>query len=165
VGRERVFEYYSATRGTKVAVVRLNYAIDLRYGVLTDLATKVLAGAPISLAMGHVNVIWQRDACAAALELLPLASSPPLVVNVTGAAVLAVRDLAHELGRRLGKAPVFEGHEANDALLSDTAKMRSLVASPEMTVATMLDWVAEWVRDGRPLLGKATHFETRDGAF
>lgn len=165
VGRERVFEHYAATRGTKAAIVRLNYAIDLRYGVLTDLATKILAGTPISLAMGHVNVIWQRDACAAALELLPLTASPPLVVNVTGSAVLAVRDLAHELGRRLGAAPVFQGHEASDALLSDTTKMHSLVALPEMAVPTMLGWVAEWVRDGRPLLGKATHFETRDGAF
>jgi nucleoside-diphosphate-sugar epimerase len=165
VGRERVFEHYAATRGTNVAIVRLNYAIDLRYGVLTDLATKVVNDEPISLTMGHVNVIWQRDACAAALELLPLATSPALVVNVTGAAVLSVRELAMELGRRLDRDPVFEGREANDALLSDTSKMRALVGSPEMTITTMLDWVAEWVREGRPLLGKATHFESRDGAF
>lgn len=165
VGRERVLEYYATTRGTRVATVRLNYAIDLRYGVLTDLAAKILGGRPVSLAMGHVNVIWQRDANRAALELLPLAASPPLVVNVTGTAVLSVRDIATRLGARLGREPVFEGAEAADALLSDTTRMRSLVGEPEMDLETMLDWVAEWVGEGRPLLGKPTHFETRDGAF
>lgn len=165
VGRERVFEHYAAARGTKTAIVRLNYAIDLRYGVLTDLATRIMNDEPIPLTMGHVNIIWQRDACCTALELLPLAASPPLVVNVTGSAVLSVRELAMELGRRLDREPVFEGREASDALLSDTSLMRSLVGPPEMTTDTMLDWVADWVRAGRPLLGKATHFETRDGAF
>jgi nucleoside-diphosphate-sugar epimerase len=165
LGRERVFEHYASAHATRVAIVRLNYAIDLRYGVLTDIATKVARGLPVSLTMGHVNVIWQRDANRAALELLPLAASPPLVVNVTGNAVLSVRDLATRLGARLNRAPVFEGTEAPDALISDTTRMRSLLGKPEMDLDTMLDWVAEWVREGRPLLGKPTHFETRDGAF
>jgi nucleoside-diphosphate-sugar epimerase len=165
LGRERAFEHYAATRGTRVAIVRLNYAIDLRYGVLVDLATRVLNGEAISLAMGHVNVIWQRDANCAALELLPHASTPPLVVNVTGTQSLSVRRVATAFGRRLDKQPHFEGREANDALLSDTTRMVSYVGAPAMPLETMLDWVAEWVRDGRPLLGKTTHFETRDGRY
>ena len=165
VGRERVFEYLAATKGTRVAIVRLNYAIDLRYGVLTDIATSLVRGAPIPLAMGHVNVIWQRDANRAALELLPLAAAPPLVVNVTGGAMLAVRDLANALASRLGVEATFDGHEASDALLSDTSRMRELLAPPEMPLETMLDWVAEWVSENRPLLGKPTHFTARDGAF
>ena len=165
VGRERVFEHLADARGTRVAIVRLNYAIDLRYGVLTDIATALVRGTPIPLAMGHVNVIWQRDANRAALELLPLAASPPLVVNVTGIETLAVRDLAARLGARLGIEPRFEGREAADALLSDTSRMRHLLGPPEMSLDQMLDWVAAWVRDGRPLLGKPTHFTARDGVF
>jgi nucleoside-diphosphate-sugar epimerase len=165
VGRERVFEHLADTRGTCIAIVRLNYAIDLRYGVLTDIATALVRRAPIPLAMGRVNVIWQRDANRAALELLPLAASPPLVVNVTGTETLAVRDIAARLGTRLGIEPRFEGAEASDALLSDTTRMRQLLGPPEMPLDLMLDWVAAWVRDGRPLLGKPTHFTARDGVF
>ncbi|HEX2780371.1 MAG TPA: NAD-dependent epimerase/dehydratase family protein, partial [Gemmatimonadaceae bacterium] len=165
VGRERVFEHYAATRDTRVAIVRLNYAIDLRYGVLVDLALAILDARPIPLTMGHVNVIWQGDANRAAIELLPHVTTPPLVVNVTGAEVLPVRELARELGTRLGREPRFEGKEAHDALLSDTSRMRSMLAPPETPLDAMLDRVAEWTRAGRPLLGKPTHFETRDGAF
>jgi nucleoside-diphosphate-sugar epimerase len=165
VGRERVFDYFASSRGTRVAIIRLNYAIDLRYGVLTDLATAIMDRRPIPLAMGHVNIIYQRDASRAALELLPLAAAPPLVLNVTGAATLRVRTLALALGRRLGREPRFEGVESGDALVSDTGRMRSMIGSSEMEVETMLDWVSAWVRDGRPLLGKPTHFEARDGSF
>ena len=165
VGRERVFEHYAVSAGTLVATMRLNYAIDLRYGVLTDLATSVMRGAPISLSMGHVNVIWQRDANRAALELLPHAASPPFVVNVTGAATLRVRDIAEALGRRLGRAPRFEGTESHDALLSDTTRMRSLLGPSSMELETMLDWVADWVKSGRRLLRKPTRFDARDGKF
>jgi nucleoside-diphosphate-sugar epimerase len=164
LGRERVFEA-AAMRGAKVAIVRLNYAIDLRYGVLTDLASKILAGAPVSLAMGHVNLIWQGDANRAALELLPRASSPAGVWNVTGRDVLSVRTLATELGRRLGREPRFEGVEGSDALLSDASKMHSELAAPEMPLNALLDWTAEWVAEGRPLLGKPTKFDVRDGKF
>jgi nucleoside-diphosphate-sugar epimerase len=164
LGRERVFEY-AASRGAQVAILRLNYANDLRYGVLTDLAVKVLHEEPVSLAMGHVNVIWQGDANRAAVELLPHAASPPCVVNVAGTEVLSVRWLATELGRRVGRAPRFEGTEASDALLSDATRMRTLLGPPDMPTATMLDWVAEWVTDGRPLLSKPTHFDVRDGTF
>ena len=165
VGRERVFEYYSATAGTKVVIVRLNYAIDLRYGVLVDIASRIMTGAAIPLAMGHVNVIWQRDANRVALELLPHASSPPLVVNVTGGEVIPVRAVARELARRMKRDATFEGSEAPTALLSDASRMRSLVGAPEMPLGTLLDWVADWVGAGRPLLGKPTGFEKRDGTF
>ncbi len=165
VGRERVFEHFAAARHTKTAIVRLNYAIALRYGVLTDLALKVAYGHAIPLAMGNVNVIWQGDANRAAIELLRHASSPPLIVNVTGAATLSVRDIATALGARLGRTPVFEGAEAADALLSNTDKMRALLGAPETSIDTMLDWVADWVKRERPLLGSATHFEARDGQF
>ena len=165
LGRERVFEHAAASKGTDVAIVRLNYAIDLRYGVLTDIATSLVNGVPIPLAMGHVNIIWQGDANRAALELLPLAASPPLVVNVTGTSVLSVRQLATALASRLGVSARFEGQEAPDALLSDTSRMRELLGDPEMDLDTMLDWVADWVREGRPLLGKPTRFTARDGAF
>lgn len=167
LGRERVFEFYSSTHKTAVAIMRLNYAIDLRYGVLADLAARVASGKLVPIAMGYVNLIWQGDANRIALELLPLAESPPLVLNVTGPESLSVRTLAMELGNRLGKAAHFDGSEAPDALLSDTSKLRSLIGvpPPEMPVETMVDWVAEWVRAGLPMLGKPTHFETRDGSF
>jgi dTDP-4-dehydrorhamnose reductase len=165
LGRERVFEYWSATAGTKVALVRLNYAIDLRYGVLVDIASRIAQGHPVPLAMGHVNVIWQGDANRIALELLAHASSPPLVVNVTGSEVVAVRTAAEELAKRMKRDVSFSGEEGPTALLSDAAKMRALLGPPDMPLGTLLDWVASWVGAGKPLLGKPTGFEKRDGAF
>jgi dTDP-4-dehydrorhamnose reductase len=165
VGRERVFEHFSAAGKMSAVIVRLNYAIALRYGVLTDLALKVAYSRPIPLAMGCVNVIWQGDANCAALELLAHAAQPPLIVNVTGSQTLSVRDVATRLGARLGREPKFEGTEAPDALLSNTDRMRSLIGEAETGLDTMLDWTAEWVRNERPFLGAATHFEARDGQF
>jgi len=165
LGRERVFEFHSATHQTPVAIVRLNYAIDLRYGVLADLAQRISSGHLVPIAMGYVNVIWQGDANRIALEMLPMAASPPFVLNVTGAETLSVRTLATDLGNRLGKAPHFDGTEAPDALLSDTSKLRATLGVPEMPLDTMLDWVAEWVKAGRPMHNKPSHFETRDGSF
>jgi nucleoside-diphosphate-sugar epimerase len=165
LGRERVFEFFAAARGTKVAIMRLNYAIDLRYGVLADLALRVATGSIVPIAMGYVNLIWQGDANRLAIEMLPVADAEPYVVNVTGSETLSVRTLATELANRLGRVPHFDGAEAPDALLSDTTKMRSQFGEPELPLDTMLDWVADWVRAGRPMLGKPTHFETRDGAY
>jgi nucleoside-diphosphate-sugar epimerase len=165
LGRERVFEHWSATAETKVALLRLNYAIDLRYGVLVDIASRIMQGVPIPLAMGHVNVIWQGDANRVALELLPHASSPPLVVNVTGSETIAVRGAAQELARRMKREATFTGEEAPTALLSDASTMRKLFGPPAMPLGTLFDWVAAWVGAGHPLLGKPTGFEKRDGAF
>ena len=165
VGRERLFEFFARGDGTRVSIVRLNYAIDLRYGVLTDLALKVRRGVPIALAMGYVNVIWQGDANRLAIESLARASSPPFVVNVTGIETLSVRLLAEGLGARLGREPVFAGEEGADALLSDTTRMQELFTPPEMSLERMLDLVSSWVANDAPLLDKPTHFETRDGKF
>jgi dTDP-4-dehydrorhamnose reductase len=164
LGRERVFEHY-ALKGSAAAIMRLNYAIDLRYGVVADLAMRIMAGKLVPLAMGYVNVIWQGDANRIALEMLRTVDVPASVLNVTGKDTLSVRTLAIELGNRLGRKPEFDGAEAPDALLSDTAKMRSLFGDPEMPLDTILDWQADWVRHDRPMFGKPTHFETRDGAF
>jgi hypothetical protein len=164
LGRERVFEYH-ASQGLRAAIMRLNYAIDLRYGVLADLAVRVATGASVPLAMGYVNVIWQGDANRAALEMLPLCDTTPFVLNVTGAETLSVRTLATELGNRLGRVPRFDGTEAPDALLSDTTLLRATLGEPEMPVERMLDLTAEWVRQGGPMLGRPTHFEIRDGSF
>ncbi|MGQ0539862.1 MAG: NAD-dependent epimerase/dehydratase family protein [Gemmatimonadaceae bacterium] len=165
VGRERVLEHASRVRGTPVAIVRLNYAVDLRYGVLVDVAQHVLAGSPIDLGMGYVNVIWQGDANAQALQALALASSPPFIVNVTGTDVLSIREAALELGRLLGREPRFEGRERPDALLSDTRRAQELFAAPSVSTATLIDWVAEWLGSGGRTLGKPTHFEERGGRF
>jgi nucleoside-diphosphate-sugar epimerase len=165
VGRERVLEYYSARDSTRVALVRLNYAIALRYGVLTDIALQVWRGEPVSLGMGHVNVIWQGDANAQAIACLAHAASPPFVINVTGPEVLPVRRVAQRLGELLGRTPRFTGREARDALLSNTEKARQLFGEPAVGIATLLEWTADWVRRGAPVLGKPTRFEARDGSF
>lgn len=165
VGRERVFELFSERNQTLVAIVRLNYAIDLRYGVLVDIATKVKSGQPVSVDMGYVNVIWQGDANRIALEALARAAIPPLVINVTGSERLSVRTLADRFAKRFGVEARFSGVEKTDALLSNTARMRSMFTSPETSVETMIDLVADWVEADGPLLGKPTKFEARDGKF
>ncbi len=165
LARERMFEYFSQVYGTPVVLLRLNYAIDLRYGVLLDVAQRVAAHMPIDLAMGHVNVIWQGDANAIALRSLTLCESPPYVLNVTGPETISIRWLATEFGARLGVAPVFEGCEADTALLSNAARCFKHFGYPTVPLAQMIDWVAHWVKIGGPTLGKPTHFEQREGKF
>jgi nucleoside-diphosphate-sugar epimerase len=165
LGRERVFEFYAMHHRARVAIVRLNYAIALRYGVLVDIALKVYRGEPVSVEMGYVNVIWQGDANRIALECLRLASTPPFVVNVTGAEILSVRSLAEWFAKRFGKRARFMGTESADALLSNTSRMRETFAAPEVSLDQMREWVAEWIEEDGPLLGKATKFEARDGRF
>jgi nucleoside-diphosphate-sugar epimerase len=165
LGRERVFEFYAVHQRARVATCRLNYAIELRYGVLVDVALKVYRGEPVSVEMGYVNVIWQGDANRIALECLRLASTPPFVVNVTGADILSVRSLAEWFAERFGRRPRFMGTERADALLSNTWRMRETFAGPEVSLDQMREWVAEWIEEGGPLLGKATKFEARDGRF
>ena len=165
LGRERMFEHASLRDGSPVAILRLNYAVDLRYGVLVDIAGKVLAGAPIDLAMGYVNVIWQGDANRIALEALGKASVPPFVLNLTGPERLRVRDVAERIGALLGRTPVFVGRESSDALLSETLLMQQQFAPPEVGADTLLTWVVDWIRAGNPLLDRPTKFERRDGRF
>jgi nucleoside-diphosphate-sugar epimerase len=165
VGRERVFELYAERFGTRVAIVRLNYAIDLRYGVLVDVALRVRRGEPVPVEMGYVNVIWQGDANRIALECLAFASAPPFIVNVTGGEKLSIRTVGEWFARRFGTTAHFAGTERADALLSDTSRMRTLLAPPEMQTSLMLEMVADWVEHDRPVHHKPTRFEARDGQF
>ncbi len=165
VAREYVVSWVSERLKTPSAILRLNYAVELRYGVLRDLADRVWRGAPIDLTMGHVNVIWQRDATAIALRSLQHCAAPPTVFNVTGPTILSVRDLAQHLARRLGVEPVFTGREAASALLSDASRCVEVFGSPTLDVDTLLDWVADWVQLGGRSFERPTHFEERGGRF
>ncbi|MEV4106161.1 NAD(P)-dependent oxidoreductase [Nonomuraea sp. NPDC049695] len=165
LGRERVLTHFSETYGTPMSLIRLNYAVELRYGVLVDLAQKVLAGEPVDLATGHVNVVWQGYANEVTLRSLALAATPPYVLNVTGPELLSVRQVAEALGAALGKEPVFTGEEAPTALLSNAGRCHRLFGYPELTPAELVEHTARWVADGGPLLGRPTKFERRDGRF
>jgi nucleoside-diphosphate-sugar epimerase len=164
LARERVFEHFSRRNGTPMVVLRLNYAVEPRYGVVRDIAEKVRNGEPVDLAMGRVNLIWQRDANAVALACLSHAEIPPLVLNLTGPA-LDVRWIANELGRRWDVEPVFANQESATALLSNPAECMRRFGQPPVSAGVMLDHVARWVQRGGRSLGKPTHFETRDGSF
>jgi nucleoside-diphosphate-sugar epimerase len=165
VGREQMFFYGSQRWGTPGRVVRLSYAIDMRYGVLHDIATKVLAGEPVDVAMGYVNVIWQGDANEQALRLLAHCTTPSTPINITGPDKVSVRWLAEEFGKRLKRKARVTGTEAPTAWIVDTSASRRLFGAPRVPLSAMLDWVADWVARGGASLGKATHFETRDGKY
>lgn len=165
LGRERLFEHASLEWGTPVALLRLNYAVELRYGVLVDIARKVHAGAPVELAMGHVNVIWQGDANSATLRALALAAAPAFVLNLTGAETLRVREIAAGFARRFGKEAVLSGEEAPTALLNNPALCHRLLGAPRVGLEQMMDWIAAWIEQGGASLGKPTHFENREGSF
>lgn len=165
LGRERMFEYLSQVQGTPTAIVRLNYACEMRYGVLVDLARKVHEGRPVDLTMGYLNAIWQGDANAMALRCLDLAESPARAVNLTGPEVLSVREMAVELGRQMGRPVEFENAEAPDALLNDARATLNRLGPPRVDTDRLLRWVADWVARGGPSLGKPTRFEVRDGRF
>ena len=166
LGRERIFEHFSRANGTKMTILRLNYASEMRYGVLLDIAQKVHSGRPVSVGMGYLNTIWQRDASAMSLESLAHATSPPNILNITGAEILSVRKLAEEFGRPVRQdAVTFEGAESSDALLNDSSKAFALFGKPPVGVSQMLDWIADWVARGGASLAKPTHFEERAGRF
>lgn len=165
LGRERMFEHAASTWGTQSVILRLNYACELRYGVLVDLALQVLRGQAIPLAMGFANVIWQGDANSVCFRSLHSCSAPPFVLNLTGPETLSMREMALEFGKRFGKDVTFEGGEAPTALLSNAGKCHSLFGAPSVPVPTLVDWIADWVLAGGSLLNKPTHFQTRDGRF
>jgi nucleoside-diphosphate-sugar epimerase len=165
VGREQAFLFGSQRYGTPGRLMRLEYAIDMRYGVLHDVARKVLAGAPVDVTMGHVNVLWQGEANEQALRLLAHCTTPSSPINVSGPEVLSVRAIAHEFGRLLGKKVTITGSEAPTAWLVDTTQAQRLFGPPRVPLARMLEWQADWVSRGLPSLGKPTHFETRDGKY
>jgi len=165
VGRERIFTYFSKRNGTPVAIYRLNYAIDLRYGVLVDIAQKVLQGEPVDVSTGHVNIIWQGDAVARAIRLFDHADTPPFILNVTGPETLTVRELAHRFGKIFGREAIITGEEQPTAWLSDASRSNELFGEPSVSVDQMVQMVAEYLADGGTLLGKPTCFEARSGKF
>jgi nucleoside-diphosphate-sugar epimerase len=165
LGRERLFEYFGRAWNVPVALIRLFYACELRYGVLVDLAHKILTGDPIDLAMGCFNIIWQGDNNAMTLLAFDQVASPPFVVNVTGPEILSVRDVSVMLGRLLGKTPRFRGAELKTACLGNAARAHRLFGQPRVSAEQLIEWVADWVKRGGESLGKPTHFEVRDGRY
>jgi nucleoside-diphosphate-sugar epimerase len=165
VARERVLEWAGERHATPLAIVRLSYAVDLRYGVLVDVAEKVRRGEPIDVRTGWVNVIWQGDANAQALQCFARADVPAFALNVTGPEPLAVADAARRLGDRLRRPPRLVGITAPDALLSDTALAQRLFGPPSVSTARLIDWVAAWLQAGQATLGRPTKFEVRDGRY
>jgi len=165
VGRERMLEYFSKKHSTAGRLFRLNYAIDMRYGVLHDIASKVLQGLPIDVSLGHVNFIWQGDASAQALRCLAHCDTPTSPINVSGHEILAVRDLAAKFGQRFGRAPVIVGKEEPTAWLTDTSQAVKLFGLPIVDTDQLIGWTADWVSRSMPNLGKPTKYEVRDGRY
>jgi nucleoside-diphosphate-sugar epimerase len=165
VGRERIVDHFSRTYQVPAAILRLNYATEMRYGVLVDVASKVWAGAPIDVSMGHLNAIWQADANAMTLQAFDHLGTPPRVFNIAGPELLSVRRVAEQLGKLLDKSVTITGSEAADALLNNAQESHRLFGYPRIGAAQLLAWIADWTRRGGVNLGKPTHFEARDGKF
>ena len=164
LGRERVFEHFSRLQKTPMVVLRLNYANEPRYGVLVDIATRVLSGEPVDLTTGTVNVLWQGDSNRWTLSALDLVQSPPAILNLSGPKV-RVREVADRFGRALGVAPRFTGEEAPTALLNDGSRAREIFGPPRAGVEEMIRRIADWLRAGGDTWKKPTRFEVRDGRF
>jgi nucleoside-diphosphate-sugar epimerase len=165
LGRERIFEHFSRTRKINISILRLNYASEMRYGVLLDIAKRVYAGLGVPLSMGYLNALWQGDATAMSLQALGHASTPPFVINIAGPELLSVRSIAEEFGAIFHKPVRFEGVESNDALLSDARKAFELFAHPRVSAAQLMTWIADWIARGGATSTKPTHFEERAGRF
>jgi nucleoside-diphosphate-sugar epimerase len=165
LGRERIFEYFSLTSGIPVALIRLNYAVEMRYGVLVDLAQKVYKEQEIDLTMGYVNVIWQGDASAMALCALEDANSPPRPINITGPELLSVREICENFAKKMGRTARFSGVEDDQALLSNGLFAFQRYGYPRVSVEQMVHWITQWILRGSPTLKKPTHYEVRNGVF
>ena len=165
VGRERVFTHFSKQFDTPQLMFRLNYAVELRYGVLVDIATKVYRGEPVDVTMGWLNCIWQGDACARAIQCLDHTATPPRILNITGPEKLSVREVAQEFGRRFEKPPAITGREAPTAWLADASESIRLFGAPEVSISRMMELITDYIRQDGRLLGKPTHFEARSGSF
>jgi hypothetical protein len=165
LGRERIFTFFSREWQIPVSLIRLNYAVELRYGVLVDIGRRIWQQEPVPLAMGYANVIWQADANAQALATFPLATSPPFILNVTGAEIIRVRDVANRFGELLQRPVKFVGEESPTALLNDANQALQLFGRPRVDVQQLIAWIAGWLRAGGTLWDKPTHFEVRDGRF
>lgn len=165
LGRERLFEYGSIKYGTPVSIIRLNYAVEPRYGVLVDIALKVYNEVPVDLNMGYFNVIWQGDANNAVLRSLNQANSPAAILNITGPEILSVRNVANEFGKLFGKNVRFTGKEAATALLNNPTKAFSIFGKPSFPINEIIRQTALWIKNENKLLGKPTHFEVRNGKY
>ena len=165
LGRERMFEYGSSKHRTKVCLIRLNYSVELRYGVLLDIATKVKNREAIDLSMGYFNVIWQGDVNDMVLRSLEICDSPAKILNITGEEILSVREVALEFGKLFQTQPAFIGAEANTALLNNAGEAFNLFGRPKVKSRQVIKWIADWISDGRETLGKPTHYEVRDGKY
>jgi len=165
LGRERMFDHFSRTRGLRVVHLRLNYAAELRYGVLVDVATSVFNGRAVDLTTGFANVIWQGDACDKAIRALALADSPPTVLNVTGPEIISIRDVARHFARLFGKDAIFTGRQNGRGYLSNAARADALFGGPTVTLDRLIKWTAHWITAGGENLGKPTHFETQNGKY
>jgi nucleoside-diphosphate-sugar epimerase len=165
LARERVFEYFSRENGTPCVLFRLNYAVDLRYGVLTDIARKIRANQVVDLTVPMFNVIWQRDANSYALRALGLCASPPRVLNVTGAENLSVRTVADYFAKRFGQPARFGSQEGKKALLSDASLCFSLLGPPTVASEMLLEMQSNWIEAGGTIIDKPTHFEVSSGRF
>ncbi len=165
LGRERMFEYGSSRYGNPALLIRLNYAVEMRYGVLADIALKVYYGQPVSLNMGYFNVIWQGDANDMILRSLEHVSSPAGILNITGPEILSVRETALKFGKLFGKKPVFAGKEEETALLNNARKALDLYGKPRVSPDNVIKWLAAWIRSNGEMYNKPTHFEVRDGKF
>jgi nucleoside-diphosphate-sugar epimerase len=165
LGRERIFEHFSRAYEIALTLVRLNYATEMRYGVLVDLARRVWDGLAVDLTMGHLNAIWQADASAMALASFGRAASPPFVLNVAGPELLSVRRVAEQFGQLFGRPAAFQGTESADALLSNGQEGHRLFGYPRVSAGQMIHWIADWVARGGEVWDKPTHFEVRDGQF
>lgn len=165
LGRERIFTYFSHLHKTKMVIFRLNYAIDLRYGVLVEIARSVYKEEPVDVTMGHANVIWQGSANEYAIRALLHAAIPPNIFNATGPETLSVRWLAQEFGKCFGKEAKIVGEEANTALLSNSSRAHQMFGYPSVSVREMIDLIANWIQNDGELLNKPTHFQERKGQF
>ena len=165
LAREMVFSFHSEKYNTPVCIFRLNYAVELRYGVLLDIAQKVWNGEPIDLTMGHFNAIWQADANERALLSLNHCKYPPMVINITGPETLSVRVIAARFGELMGKDPACEGSPADTALLSNASLATEIFGPPEVSIDRIIQWISHWVMNGKPTYDKPTHFDVRDGKY
>ncbi len=165
LGRERMFGYGSVTFGTPVIIIRLNYAVEMRYGVIVDIALKVRNKQPVDLGMGYFNVMWQGDVNDFVLRSLEQTKSPANILNLTGPGILSVRKVANEFGKLFGTSPVFTGIESETALLNNASRAFALFGNPGVPVEKVILWTADWIDHGGKLLNRPTHFEVRDGIF
>ena len=165
LGRERLFEFGSIKNNTPVILIRLNYAVEMRYGVLVDIATKVQNQETIDLTMGYANVIWQGDANDMILRTIEYCESPANHLNISGAEVISVAKIANQFGEIMGKDVNLTGVEADSALLVNVSQGHKLLGKPIVDLEQVVKWTADWISNDHRLLGKATHFEVRDGKF